>query len=326
MQVRVVKHVLGAALVVGVPSFAGAQNYPSKPIRLVVPFDAGGTVDALARVVTAQITKQSGVRFIVDNRPGANSAIGSAAVARATPDGYTVLNVSPSLVLNALLSKDVPYDLQKDFVPVTNIGVGQGYLLVARQELPVNSVNDLIALAKKRGDKRLTYGTPGIGNALHVASEIFATKAATPLLHVPYKGSAPALAAIAAGEVDLMMLSPPTVFPYVQSGRVRPIAFTGSERSKEFPNVPTMKEAGVEDCVIKGTWVGWFVPAGTPQKSIAVLAEEVRKAVQSPEVAKVLMTGGFEPDGRSPAEFARFVKAEGQRFGEVLRNAKIELK
>jgi tripartite-type tricarboxylate transporter receptor subunit TctC len=135
-----------------------------------------------------------------------------------------------------------------------------------------------------------------------------------------------ALAAIAAGEVDLMMLSPPTVFPYVQSGRVRPIAFTGSERSKEFPNVPTMKEAGVDDCVIKGTWVGWFVPAGTPQKSIAVLAEEVRKAVHSPEVTKVLMTGGFEPDGRSPSEFARFVKAEGQRFGEVVRNAKIELK
>jgi tripartite-type tricarboxylate transporter receptor subunit TctC len=326
MQIRIVKWVLGAALVAGTAGFAGAQNYPDKPIRLVVPFDAGGTVDTLGRIVTAQITKQSGVRFIVDNRPGANSAIGSVAVARATPDGYTVLNVSPSLVLNALLSKDVPYDLHKDFVPVTNLGIGQGYLLVVRQELPVKSVSELIALAKKRGDKRLTYGTPGLGNALHVASEIFAMKAATPLLHVPYKGSAPALTAIAAGEVDLMMLSPPTVFPYVQNGKVRPIAFTGSERSKEFPNVPTMQEAGVRDCVIKGTWVGWFVPAGTPQEAIAVLAEEVNKAVQTPEVAKVFTTGGFEPDGRSPTEFARFVKAEWQRFGEVLRNAKIELK
>jgi ubiquinone biosynthesis protein len=247
MQIRVVKYVLGVALVVCAPSFAGAQNYPSKPIRLVVPFDAGGTVDTLARVVTAQITKQSGVRFIVDNRPGANSAIGSAAVARAAPDGYTVLNVSPSLVLNALLSKDVPYDLQKDFVPVTNIGVGQGYLLVVRQELPVNSVNELTALAKKRGDKRLTYGTPGIGNALHVASEIFAMKAATPLLHVPYKGSAPALAAIAAGEVDLMMLSPPTVFPYVQSGRVRPIAFTDTISSFMLRELDLRLEAGGAD-------------------------------------------------------------------------------
>src|SRR3954469_7092337 len=245
MQLRTLKCFATVALVAGMASVAGAQSYPNKPIRLVVPFDAGGTVDTLARVVTAQIMKQSGTRFIIDNRPGANSAIGAAAVARATPDGYTVLNVSPSLVLNALLRKDVPYDLHKDFVPVTNLGIGQGYLLVVRQDLPAKSVRELIALAKNRGDKRLTYGTPGIGNALHVASEIFATKAAIPLLHVPYKGSAPALVAIAAGQVDLMMLSPATVFPFVQNGKVRPIAFTGSERSKEFANVPTMQEAGV---------------------------------------------------------------------------------
>lgn len=326
MQVRRIKWVLGAALVAGTAGFALAQNYPGKPIRLVVPFDAGGTMDTLGRLVTTQITKQSGMRFVVDNRPGANSAIGTAAVARATPDGYTVLNVSPSIVLNALLRKDVPYDLQKDFVPVTNIGVGQGYLLVVRQDLPVKSVAELVALAKSRGDKRLSYGSPGVGNALHVASEIFATKAGTSFLHVPYKGSAPALAAIVAGEVDLMMLSPPTVFPFVQNGKVRPIAFTGSERSKEFPDVPTMQQAGIEDCVIKGTWVGWFVPAGTPKKAVAVLAEEVKKAVQSPEVRKVLTTGGFDPDGRSPAEFARFVQAEYKRLGEVLSNAKIELK
>ena len=320
------KRVVGAALVASAAGFAAAQSYPDKPIRLVVPFDAGGTVDTLGRVVTTQITKQSGVRFVIDNRPGANAAIGSAALARATPDGYTVLNVSPSLVLNALLRKDVPYDLHRDFVPVTNIGVGQGYLLVVRQDLPVKSVAELVAFAKNRGGKRLAYGSPGIGNALHVASEIFATKAGTPLMHVPYKGSAPALAAIVAGQVDLMMLSPPTVLAFVQNGKVRPIAFTGSERSKELPNVPTMQQAGVEDCVIKGTWVGWFAPAGTPQKAIAVLAEEVKKAVQNPEVAKFLTTGGFDPDGRSPAEFARFVQAEQQRLGEVLRNAKIELK
>jgi tripartite-type tricarboxylate transporter receptor subunit TctC len=326
LKLRMAKFFLGAALLAVTAGFAGAQNYPNKPIRLVVPFDAGGTVDTLARVVTAQITKQSGVRFIIDNRPGANSAIGSEAVARATPDGYTVLNVSPSLVLNALLRKDVPYDLHRDFVPVTNLGIGQGYLLVVRQELPVKSVRELVALAKSRGDKRLTYGTPGVGNALHVASEIFATKAGIPLLHVPYKGSAPALVAIAAGQVDLMMLSPATVFPFVQNGKVRPIAFTGSERSKEFANVPTMQEAGVEDCVIKGTWVGWFVPAGTPKTAIAVLADEVKKAVQSPEVDKALATGGFDADGRSPSEFARFVQAESRRYGEVIRNAKIELK
>src|SRR5690606_12065092 len=150
--------------------------------------------------------------------PGANSAIGTAAVARSTPDGYTVLNVSPSIVLNALLRKDVPYDLHKDFVPVTNIGVGQGYLLVVRQDLPAKSVAELVAFAKSRGDKRLTYGSPGVGNALHVASEIFAAKSATPLLHVPYKGSAPALAAIVAGQVALLSPAPPTLSPVVQHG------------------------------------------------------------------------------------------------------------
>lgn len=326
MQVRMVACFFSAALFAATAGFAGAQDYPNKPIRLVVPFDAGGTVDTLARVVTAQITKQSGARFIIDNRPGANSAIGSEAVARATPDGYTVLNVSPSIVLNALLRKDVPYDLRRDFVPVTNLGIGQGYLLVVRQELPVKSVRELVALAKTRGDERLTYGTPGVGNALHVASEIFSTKTGIPLLHVPYKGSAPALVAIAAGEVDLMMLSPATVFPFVRDGKVRPIAFTGSERSQEFPNVPTMQQAGVEDCVIKGTWVGWFVPAGTPRKAIGLLANEVKKAVQSPEISRILTTGGFDADGRSPSEFARFVQAEWQRYGKVLRNANIELK
>src|SRR5690606_31059874 len=162
MQPRMFKCVLGAALVVSTTGFAGAQDYPDKPIRVVVPFDAGGTMDTLGRLV-------------IDNRPGANSAIGTAAVARAAPDGYTVLNVSPSIVLNALLRKDVPYDLHKDFVPVTNIGVGQGYLLVVRQDLPAKSVAELVAFAKSRGDKRLSYGSPGIGNALHVASEIFAT-------------------------------------------------------------------------------------------------------------------------------------------------------
>lgn len=326
MQVRRFRGILGAALVAVSTGFATAQSYPDKPIRLVVPFDAGGTMDTLGRLVTAQITKQSGIRFVVDNRPGANAAIGTAAVARATPDGYTVLNVSPSIVLNALLRKDVPYDLQKDFVPVTNIGVGQGYLLVVRQGLPVNSVAELVALAKNRGEKRLTYGSPGIGNALHIASEIIARKAEIPLLNVPYKGSAPALAAIVAGEVDLMVLSPPTVFAFVQNGKVRPIAFTGSERSREFPNVPTMEEAGVKDCVIKGTWVGWFVPAGTPQKAVDLLAQEVRKALQNPEVAKYLTTGGFDPDGRPPKEFARFVQSEYQRYGEVIRAAKIEIK
>ncbi|HSQ02918.1 MAG TPA: tripartite tricarboxylate transporter substrate binding protein [Burkholderiales bacterium] len=319
-----IRFILSCTLLAALAPITAAQDYPVKAIRLVIPFEAGGTVDALGRVVTNQIIRQSGMRIVIDNKPGANSMIGTTEVAKAAPDGYTVLCVSPSIVLNPLINKNVPYDVGKSFVPITAIGIGAGYLLVVRQELPVNSVKELIALAR-RSEKSLTYGTPGIGNALHVASESFAHKVAVTLLHVPYKGSASALAAIAAGQVDLMLLSPATVVPFVQAGKVRPIAFTGTSRSQEFPNVPTMQEAGVDDFVIKGTWVGWFVPSGTSPKIVNRLADEVSKAVKNPQVAASLAAGGFDPDGRAPAEFARFVSAESQRFGDVLKNARIEL-
>jgi tripartite-type tricarboxylate transporter receptor subunit TctC len=308
----------------GLMSCVHAQDFPNRPIRVVVPFEAGGTVDTLGRVVSNQITKQSGARLIIDNRPGANSMIGTMEVAKAAPDGYTVLNVSPSIVLNPHMYSKVQYDVFKSFAPVTSLAVGAGYLLVVRQDLPVTSVKELTALAKKSG-KSLTYGTPGVGNALHIATESIANKADIALLHVPYKGSASALAAIAAGQVDLMVLSPTTVVSFVQSGKVRPIAFTGSSRSPEFPGVPTMKEAGIDDLVIKGTWVGWFVPAGTPASIVGKLADEVGKAVKNPQVAATLTAGGFEPDGRPPAEFAQFVRTESQRFGDAVKSAGIQM-
>jgi tripartite-type tricarboxylate transporter receptor subunit TctC len=308
----------------GLMASAHAQDFPYKPIRLVVPFEAGGTVDTLGRVVANQIGKQSGARMVIDNRPGANSMIGTMEVAKANADGYTVLNVSPSIVLNPHIYKKVQYDVFKTFVPVTSLAIGAGYLLVVRQELPAASVKELIALAKK-SSKNLTYGTPGVGNAIHIATESIANKADIALLHVPYKGSASALAAIAAGQVDLMVLSPTTVVPFVQSGKVRPIAFTGSARSPEFPDVPTMKEAGIDDLVIKGTWVGWFVPAGTPARIVAKLAYEVSTAVKNPQVAATLTAGGFDPDGRTPAEFAQFVRAESERFGRAVKSAGIQM-
>jgi tripartite-type tricarboxylate transporter receptor subunit TctC len=298
-----------------------AQHYPSKPVRLIVPNEAAGTIDALGRVVAAQVSKQSGMRIFLENKPGANSLIGITAVAAAAPDGYTLLNVSPSFVLGPLTSKNVHYDIFKDFAPITALGVGTGYILVVRQELPVNSVEELVALAKKSG---LTYGTPGIGNALHLATEMFANKVNIKMLHIPYKGSNSALTAIAAGQVDVMVLSPATVYPFVQSGKVRPIAFTGTARSKDFPNVPTMQEAGLSDFAIKGTWIGWFAPARTPPAIVNKLAAEVSKALKDPHVEKTLVDGGFEPDGRSPLEFANFVHSEYQRYAAAVKNAKID--
>jgi tripartite-type tricarboxylate transporter receptor subunit TctC len=320
---RITRMIAGLMTLAGLAAPVLAQDYPSKPVRLIVPFEAAGTMDTVARLVVNQVNKQSGMRIFIENKPGANSLIGTTAVSMSDPDGYTLLNVSPSFVLVPLTSKNVPYDIFKNFAPITALGVGTGYILVVRNGLPVNTVEELVALAHKSG-KPLSYGTPGIGNALHLATEMFANKANIKMLHIPYKGSNPALTAIAAGQVDVMLLSPATVAPFVQSGKVRPIAFTGSARSKEFPNVPTMKEAGQGDFVIKGTWVGWFAPAGTPPAIVNKLAGEVGKALKDPHVKKTLVDGGFEPYGRSPAEFASFIRSESQRYAEIVKKAKVE--
>lgn len=310
----------GVLAVPGVSAWAAANDYPTRPIRMVVPFEAGGTIDTLARVVVNQIDKQMKWGIVVDNKAGANALIGTADAAKAAPDGYTILHTSPSFVINTFIHKKTPYDIFKTFVPVTNLAVGTGYLLVVRDGLPVRTVPELIELAKK---KELTYGSPGIGNALHLAAAGFAKKAGIDMLHIPYKGSASSLNAIAAGQVDVMMLSPPTVVPYVEAGKVRPIAFTGEQRSKEFPDVPIMKEVGVDDFVVMGTWAGWFAPAGTPQPIVEKLAAAVAKAVRAPEVVQALTKGGFEPDGRSPQAFAEFVRAETKRYGQVVQDAGI---
>ncbi|MFA7680584.1 MAG: tripartite tricarboxylate transporter substrate-binding protein, partial [Pigmentiphaga sp.] len=240
--------------------------------------------------------------------------------AKAPADGYTVLNTSPSFVINNFIRKQIPYDIFKSFVPITSLAIGTGYLLVVRQDLPVNNVEQLVALARK---KELTYGSPGIGNALHLATAGFTKKAGVDMLHIPFKGSAGALNAIAGGQVDVMMLSPPTVITYVESGKVRPIAFTGESRSKEFPDVPTMKEAGLDDFVVMSTWAGWFAPAGTPPDVVNKLAAEAAKALKAPEVVEVLTKGGFEPDGRSPEAFAEFVRQEAERYAQVVKDAGI---
>jgi tripartite-type tricarboxylate transporter receptor subunit TctC len=318
-----IRALAGLAAVIGMTAPLHAQDYPSKPVRLIVPFDAGGTMDTLGRLVSNQVNKQSNLGIFIENKPGANSMIGTAMMAQAEPDGHTLLNVSPSFVLVPLTKKNVPYDIEKDITPITGLGIGTGYLLVVRNDLPAKNVQELIALGKK-SSKPLSYATPGIGNALHLASETFADKVDVKMLHVPYKGSNPAMTAVASGQVDAMLISPATVKPFVESGRVRAIAFTGSSRAAEFPNVPTMEESGVKDFVIKGTWVGWFAPAGTPKKIVDQLANEVAKAIKDPQVEKVLVEGGFEPYGRSPEEFAKFVRSEYQRYAAAVKKAGIE--
>jgi len=308
-----------------IPSFVLAQSiYPNKPIKLITPFEAGGTVDVIGRSVANVINKRGVFNIYVENKPGANAMIGSVAVAKAQPDGNTILNVSPSIIINELLSKSTPYDTLKDFSPVSVLGIGSGYLLVVRKDLAVNSVPELIALSKIASNP-LTYGTPGIGNALHLATENFASKAGIQLLHIPFKGSAGALNAIVAAQVDVMVLSPATVLPLRESGQLKVLAFTGSSRAKDFLNTPIMKDVGIDDCVIKGTWVGWFAPKGTPTDIVNKLSSEIKLALKDPQLRDSLNEGGFDVDGRSPAEFTNFVKSEQERYSEIVKRLDIQI-
>jgi tripartite-type tricarboxylate transporter receptor subunit TctC len=320
---RLVTAILAALLSGALAAPASADNYPSKPIRLIVPFEAGGTSDTTARMVAAQLDKQLDTRVIVENKAGANGMIGAAYVAKAPADGYTLLHTTPAFVINAYVNKKLPYDTFKDFVPVTNVGIGTGYLLVVTPSLPAKSVQELISHAKN-SKKQLSFSSPGLGNALHLAAEMFALEAGLKLLHVPYKGTSPALTAVASGITDLMILPPTIAHGFLQAGKVRALAFTGTARSPDFPDVPTMKEAGLPNLVITGTWLGWFAPAGTPPEVVQKVALEVRKALNHPEIQAAYAKAGFTVDGRSPDDFSSFVKAESQRFGSVLKNISID--
>jgi tripartite-type tricarboxylate transporter receptor subunit TctC len=297
-----------------------AQDYPSRPIRLVVPYPAGGTADVLARGIANETGARLGQTFVIDNRGGANGIIGSDIVAKSAADGHTLLHTTASYVINPSIYQRLPYDTFRDFEPITSVVLGTGYLVVLNPQVPAASVKELIALAKTR---KVTYSSPGVGNTLHLASELFATRAGVRLLHVPYKGVAPALNALLAGEVQMIVIPPTIVVPHIKAGRLKAIAFTGSARFAGTPDVPTMTEAGVANMELTGAWHGWFVPAHTPARIIARVQQEVAKALQVPKVRELIVSGGYVPDGRSPAEFRKFLRSEYERFAEMVRMAKV---
>lgn len=306
-------------------SWSGAwgQGYPNRPIRLVVTFSAGGTPDAIARTVAKQLESQLGQSIVVDNRDGANGIIGTEIVARAAPDGHTLLHVTASFVINARIRRKLPYDIYRDFAPVTNLCLGDGYLLLINPAVPARTLKEFIVLAKNK-DNPLAYGSPGVGNTLHLAAELFNVRAGTNLMHVPYKGVAPSLNALLGGEVQAMFVPPTVVVQHIKVGKLRALGFTGASRWPVLPDVPTIAEAGVPGFRITGAWHGWFAPANTPQAIIAKLQTEVHKALQVPKIREFLVNGGYEPDGRSPEEFGKFVRAEAERYAEAVRAAKIK--
>ena len=300
-----------------------AQNYPVRPIRMVIPFPPGGNVDVFARVLYLQVEKELGQSIVIDNRGGANGILGAQLVANATPDGYTMLNVSFSFAVNPSIVKKMPFDVRKDFAPVTDVALGTGYLMVANVNFPAKTVKDLIALAKQQPGK-VRYSTAGVGNGQHLTGALFASKAGIDMLHVPYKGGGPAVIAAIGGEVQIHYPAPAVGIPHVKAGRLRALGFMGAKRLAALPEVPTVAEAAIPGFVSDAGWHGVFAPAQTPPAIVNKMQEAIRKALAVPHVRDHFVSGGYEPQGHPPEEWRKLFLADLKRYAELTRLAGIE--
>jgi len=312
-----------AAVLVGAVAPAAAQGYPDRNVRIVVPFAAGGAPDVVGRIIAQALTEQTGKSFFVENKPGADGVVGAQMVAESPPDGTTLLVTSSSFVINPSFHKKLPFDVIHDFEPVTNIASTEAYILGINPNVPARTVADLVALAKKP-DQKLSFGSPGVGNALHLAAELFKSLTKAQMVHVPYRGAAQAITGLLGDEVQVMFMTPPASMPYIESGKIRALAYTGARRFPRLPDVPTMAEAGVPGMEELASWTGMFAPAKTPPGVLARLHEEVAKAVANPAVRDRLVKIGVIPRGTPPAEFKPFVAAQVRKIADVAAAAGIE--
>ena len=312
---------LAAALASPVPA-AFAQAWPSRPLRFIVPFAAGaGVLDIMARLVGQHLGTNIGQQVMIDNRPGAGGNVGAEVAAKAAPDGYTMLMGAVALVVSPYLYATLPFDALADLVPVTQVNSAP-LMLIVHPSLPVNSVAELIAYAKARPGQ-LNYGSGGVGSTPFLATELFKSMAGINVVHVPYRGGAPALADLVAGQLSFMIENVPGTLPFVKDGKLRALAITSRQRLALVPELPTMQEAGVRGYEMIG-WNGIFVPKGTPPEIVARLNGELVKVLRSAEVGEQMARLGAVPVGDTPAEFGAFVKAESARWGKIIKDLGIK--
>ncbi|AVS75494.1 tripartite tricarboxylate transporter substrate binding protein [Paracidovorax cattleyae] len=311
--------IAAAAACALLPGLAAAQAFPSKTITIVVPFAAGGTTDILARIIAQGMGTELGQPVVVDNRAGAGGNIGGQVAARAPADGYTLfMGTVGTHAINAALYRKMPFDPIKDFAPLTRVA-NVPNLLVANPAQPFKTVQELIAYAKANPGK-VNFGSSGSGSSIHLSGELFKSMAKVDMVHVPYKGSAPAVTDLLGNQIAIMFDNMPSAIQHVRSGKLRAIAVTTAKRSPELPDVPTIAEAGVPGYEAT-SWFGMFAPAGTPAPVVAKLNATIVKVLAQPDISKKLAEQGAEAAGETPAQFADFIQKESVKWGRVVKES-----
>lgn len=298
-----------------------AQSYPSKSIRMVMPFPPGGPTDIVGRLVAQKLSEQIGQSVVADSRPGASGNVGLEIASKAPADGYTIVLSSPVIALSPLLYGRLNYDPWKDLAPIALVGAVRN-VLVVHPSVPAKDLKELVAIARKQPGK-LSYGSGGIGTTTHLAPELLKSLEKLDILHVPYKGSGLALIGLASGQVDMEVVAAPVALPQVQSKRVRPLAVLSPERLPDYPGIATTKEQGFANFEIS-VWYGILAPSGTPREIIGRLNAELGKAVMAPDMKPRFAQAGVEPITSTPDEFSRFIQSEAARFGKVIKEAGIK--
>ena len=324
IKVHGIKLYVVSLLLLGITSFSAyADVYPSKSIRLIVPFAPGGGNDTVARAVAQQMSQSLGQVVVVDNKPGAGGVLGADLTSKAQPDGYTLfLGGVGSLAVNPQVLSKIPYDAQKDFSPIILLATAPSVLAV-NVGSPFKSIQELTAFAKQNPHK-LNYASNGNGSSAQIATVIYESMAGVDLVHIPYKGLAPALSDLLAGQVQLMFSSTVAILPHIQAGKLRALAVTSAKRSPLLPNTPTLSESGLAGYEA-GSWYGLLAPVGTPNDVIARLNQEAGKALSQPKVKESLVTEGAEVVGGSPQDFARYIRIEYARIGKLLKEGRLQV-
>ena len=299
---------------------APAQTFPTKPIRLILPFPPGGPSDILGRAVAQKVTEQIGQTMITDNRPGAGGNLGLELTAKAPPDGYTLVLSSPLVALSPSLYSKLNYE-QKDLAPVALTAIIQNVVLV-HPSVPARNLKELVQIARASPGK-LNYGSGGVGTTTHLAPELFMSMTGTKMVHVPYKGSGLALIGLVSGQVDVLVMAVPAAAAQVDAGKARALAIVSDHRATPLPNVPTAKESGFPNFVVD-IWYGILAPAGTPQPIVNRLNTEINKALTAPDMKQKLLAAGIQPTGGTPEQFAKFIGSETVRYAKVIKDANIQ--